>query len=51
MGLRTSSDYFSIEHHLFGLYNGDGMFTARYEPSLAVAHETAICRNAHNSSI
>jgi len=25
------------------------MFTARYELSLAVAHETAVCHNTHNS--
>jgi len=29
--LRTNSDYFPIQHLLTGLYNRDGMFTARYE--------------------
>ena len=50
-GLRTNSDYFCIEYHLFALYNGDGMFTERYEPSLSVANETAVCCKAHHSRI
>jgi len=28
--LRTNSDYFPIQHWLTGLYNRDGVFTARY---------------------
>ena len=28
--LRTNSDYFTIQHELTGLYNRDGVFTARY---------------------
>jgi len=29
--LRINSDYFPIQHSLTGLYNRDGVFTARYE--------------------
>jgi len=34
MALTTNSDYFPILHKLTGLYNLDGVFTARYEPFL-----------------
>jgi hypothetical protein len=32
--LRTNSDYFPVQHYLTGLYNRDGVFTARYGLSL-----------------
>ena len=45
--MRTNCDYFPIQQQLVGLYNQDGVFTARYELDIYIilppAHTVYLC--------